>query len=264
MRLVVGTEHPDVLRAVRQAEIDPWTVVTRTGPEFHHESTRASISVLDLRSTSAPCELIARLLGQHPFLQLNVIADPRQADPEVYFNFGRMGVANVIPPDTAARPEFWLKLAQQQSTINVVDRFERLLRPHLSFREHPLITVFLPKVHLPSVKQLAHTLMPNRQVSEAARRRTLWSVCQRAQLVPADRILSGLRVLFIKYALDDKAWTMEQLTQHLQFSSPRAMWRTVRRRCQLNQAALRAADFTALTKQITHDFVVRRSARRRG
>lgn len=225
--------------------------------EFEEAFARSELAILDVRQPSGldVAAFAERLLAAHPFVKIIVMASAAGLSLDTVFRLGQLGVWRLLHGDAAADASVWKQLGQELHAVSLLDRFRWHVQPWLRHIATPLLTIFLTHVQAPAVKQLVHRAPFKESRTVAARRRALWRQCQEAALESPEDVLFGVRLMFIKTALDDGRWTHEQLAAFLEYSSASAMWRSVKRRSGYTVRTLRGAHVPQFYEKTAARFV---------
>lgn len=234
--------------------------VCRTTKDFEAEFGRAEMAVMDLRDGAAhsPVALTERLLSEHPFVKVVGVIGTSGISLEESFQLGKLGLYKIMTTKEVEDPKAWQQLGVEMQTASLVERFRWSLRRTLREQMTPLMGVFLSHFTAPAVKQLVHRVPISHARTPEGRRRALWRQCQAEGLASPEDVLFGVRLLFIKAAVDDGQWSHDQIAAYLEYPCAQAMWRSIRRRSGYTVTHLRTTPAFRLYADTAARFLQRR------
>lgn len=229
----------------------------RTLTDVAAEFGRSQLVCLDLRLT-CPADLapqVERWLTAHPFVPVVLVAAHNSVPAPISFRLGQLGVSRLLSVDDAMRVDVWDRILREYETVSLTTRFQQTVLPLIRRTAMPLMSVFLTYIQAPAVKQLVYRAPVSTAPTTDGKRRALLRQCRRHQLRSPEDVLFGLRLLFVKAALDDNTWTQEQLASYLEFSSPRVMWRSIQRRSGYTRRQLHHQPIEQVRTAVAHRFL---------
>ena len=162
---------------------------------------------------------------------------------------GQDGMEQLVLYGVDDDPRHLRRVLERQPGVALAQNLVSRLRPR--FRE-------LPADVTRAIEQVIHTPAAFRGVPDLAAaahvsRRTIYRECERAALASPREMIAGARVLRAYAFLRESEYSIEDVAEHLRFSSPHHLTKTMRWACGMTTARARDRlipdDFVALLAQ---------------
>lgn len=192
---------------------------------------------------------ILALRGQYrsvPFVVYSILA-AQTLRPLI--ELGRDGMEQVVLFGVDDDPRHLRRVLERQPGVALASKL--LSRMRSRFRS-------LPAAVTRAVEQVIHTPaafngVPDLAAAAHVSRRTIYRECERAHLASPRELIAGARVLRAYAFLRESEYSIEDVAEHLRFSSPHHLTKTMRWACGMTTARARDRmipdDFVALLAQ---------------
>lgn len=229
LHVALDWQHADSI--IRRQPIDVLVV----DPQFGSSEPRSeSIRALHEQYRSVPFVVYSVLAAQtlRPLIEL-----------------GRHGMEQVVLFGVDDDPRHLRRVLERQPGVALAQKLISRLRPR--FRE-------LPADVTRAIEQVVHTPaafkgVPDLAAAAHVSRRTIYRECERAELASPREIIAAARVLRAYAFLRESDYSIEDVAEHLRFSSPHHLTKTMRWACGMTTARARdrliPEEFVALLAQ---------------
>ena len=215
LHVALDWEHADSI--IRRQPVDVMVV----DPQFGSSEPRTR-DILALRShyRSVPFVVYSILAAQtlKPLIEL-----------------GRDGMEQLVLYGVDDDPRQLRRVLERQPGVDLAEKL--IARMRIRFHGLPAdVTRAIERVvHTPA----AFTGVPDLAAAANVSRRTIYRECERAQLASPRELIAGARVLRAYAFLRESDYAIEEVAEHLRFSSPHHLTKTMRWACGLTTARAR-------------------------
>ncbi len=182
-----------------------------------------------------------------PFVVYSVLA-AQTLQPII--ELGREGMEQLVLFGVDDDPRHLRRILERQPGVALAEQLMTRLQPRLRSLPADVARAIERVVHTPA----AFKGVPDLAAAANVSRRTIYRECERAQLASPREVIAGARVLRAYAFLRESDYAIEDVAEHLRFSSPHHLTKTMRWACGMTTA--RARDRVA-----PDDFVNMLSAR---
>jgi AraC-like DNA-binding protein len=229
LHVALDWEHADSI--IRRQPVDVLVV----DPHFGSSEPKTD-GILALREQyrSVPCVVYSILAAQtlRPLIEL-----------------GRDGMEQVVLYGVDDDPRHLRRVLERQPGVALAEKLLSRLRPRFRSLPADVTRAIEQVIHTPAAFQGVPDLAAAAHVS----RRTIYRECERAALASPREVIAGARVLRAYAFLRESDYSIEDVAEHLRFSSPHHLTKTMRWACGMTTARARDRlipdDFVALLAQ---------------
>lgn len=149
---------------------------------------------------------------------------------------GREGMEQLVLYGVDDDPRHLRKVLERQPGVALAAQLMERLQPRLKGMPAEVARAIERVVHTPA----AFKGVPDLAAAANVSRRTIYRECERAQLASPREIIAGARVLRAYAFLRESDYAIEDVAEHLRFSSPHHLTKTMRWACGMTTARARA------------------------
>ena len=215
LHVALDWEHADSI--IRRQPVDVMVV----DPQFGSSEPRAR-EILALRShyRSVPFVVYSILAAQtlRPLIEL-----------------GRDGLEQLVLYGVDDDPRQLRRVLERQPGVELAEKLIARLRIRFHSLPADVSRAIERVVHTPA----AFTGVPDLAAAANVSRRTIYRECERAQLASPRELIAGARVLRAYAFLRESDYAIEDVADHLRFSSPHHLTKTMRWACGMTTARAR-------------------------
>lgn len=226
LHVALDWEHADSI--IRRQPVDVLVV----DPQFGSVEPRTeSIRTLRRQYRSVPFVVYSTLAAQtlKPLIEL-----------------GRDGMEQLVLYGVDDDPRHLRRVLERQPGVALASSLIARLRPRLRTLPADVTRAIERVIHTPA----AFRGVPDLAAAANVSRRTIYRECERARLASPRELIAGARVLRAYAFLRESDYAIEDVAEHLRFSSPHHLTKTMRWACGMTTARARDRiapdDFVAL------------------
>jgi AraC-like DNA-binding protein len=162
---------------------------------------------------------------------------------------GRDGLEQLVLFGVDDDPRHLRRILERQPGVALAEKLLGRLRPRFRTMPADVARAIEQVIHTPA----AFHGVPDLAAAARVSRRTIYRECERARLASPRELIAGSRVLRAYAFLRESDFSIEDVAEHLRFSSPHHLTKTMRWACGLTTARARDRlgpdDFVALLAQ---------------
>lgn len=226
LHVALDWEHADSI--IRRQPVDVLVV----DPQFGSTEPKTdSIRTLRRQYRSVPVVVYSVLAAQtlKPLIEL-----------------GRDGMEQLVLYGVDDDPRHLRRVLERQPGVALAGKLIARLRPRLRTMPADVARAIERVIHTPA----AFKGVPDLAAAANVSRRTIYRECERARLASPRELIAGARVLRAYAFLRESDYAIEDVAEHLRFSSPHHLTKTMRWACGMTTARARdritPEDFVAL------------------
>lgn len=215
LHVALDWEHADSI--IRRQPVDVMVV----DPQFGSDEPRADrIRALRTQFRSVPVVVYSVLAAQtlKPLVEL-----------------GRDGMEHLVLYGVDDDPWHLRQVLELQPGVALAEQLITQLRPKLKQLPADVTRAIERVIHTPA----AFKGVPDLAAAANVSRRTIYRECERAELASPREIIAAARVLRAYAFLRESDYAIEEVAEHLRFSSPHHLTKTMRWACGLTTARAR-------------------------
>lgn len=216
LHVALDWEHADSI--VRRQPIDVLVV----DPSFGSEGEPRSDSIRSLR----------REFRSVPFVVYSALG---AGTLRPLIDLGRDGMEQLVIYGVDDDPRQLRRLLERQPGVALAAQLAALLQPRLRSLPAAVSHAIERVIHTPA----AFKGVPDLAAAANVSRRTIYRECERAQLSSPREMIAGARVLRAYAFLRESDYAIEEVAEHLRFSSPHHLTKTMRWACGMTTARAR-------------------------
>ncbi|MBX3174320.1 MAG: helix-turn-helix domain-containing protein [Gemmatimonadaceae bacterium] len=148
---------------------------------------------------------------------------------------GRDGMEQLIIYGVDDDPRQLRRVLERQPGVALAARLSEMLQPRLRALPAAVSNAIERVIHTPA----AFKGVPDLAAAANVSRRTIYRECERADLSSPREIIAGARVLRAYAFLRESDYAIEDVAEHLRFSSPHHLTKTMRWACGMTTARAR-------------------------
>ena len=148
---------------------------------------------------------------------------------------GQNGMEQLILFGIDDDPRQLRRVLERQPGVALAERLVASLQPRLRTLPADVARAIERVIHTPA----AFKGVPDLAAAAKVSRRTIYRECERAELASPREIIAGARVLRAYAFLRESDYAIEDVAEHLRFSSPHHLTRTMRWACGMTTARAR-------------------------
>lgn len=167
-----------------------------------------------------------------PFVVYSVLA-AQTLQPLI--ELGREGMEQLVLYGVDDDPRHLRKVLERQPGVALAEKLMTRLQPRLRNLPADVARAVERVVHTPA----AFKGVPDLAAAANVSRRTIYRECERAHLASPREVIAGARVLRAYAFLRESDYAIEDVADHLRFSSPHHLTKTMRWACGLTTARAR-------------------------
>lgn len=229
LHVALDWDHADSI--IRRQPVDVLVV----DPQFGSPEPRTDrIRSLRSRYRSVPF-VVYSTLGAHTLKPL--------------IELGRDGMEQLVLYGVDDDPRQLRRMLERQPGVALASKLIGRLRPRLRALPEDVSRAIERVIHTPA----AFKGVPDLAAAANVSRRTIYRECERAELASPRELIAGARVLRAYAFLRESDYAIEDVAEHLRFSSPHHLTKTMRWACGMTTARARDRiapdDFVALLAQ---------------
>ena len=217
-RLHVALDWTHADSIIRRQPVDVLVV----DPHFGSASTPLTQPIRDLRAE----------FRSVPFVVYSVLA-AQTLQPLI--ELGREGMEQLVLYGVDDDPRHLRKVLERQPGVGLAEKLLMRLQPRLKTLPADVARAIERVVHTPA----AFKGVPDLAAAANVSRRTIYRECERAQLSSPRELIAGARVLRAYAFLRESDYAIEDVAEHLRFSSPHHLTKTMRWACGMTTARAR-------------------------
>lgn len=187
-------------------------------------------------STNTPSVEAIRTLRDHfrsvPFVVYSVLA-AQSLRPLV--ELGQDGLEQLVLFGIDDDPTQLRRILERQPGVALAQQLITALRPRMRQLPAAVSSAIERVIHTPA----AFKGVPDLAAAARISRRTIYRECERAELASPRELIAGARILRAYAFLRESDYAIEDVADHLGFSSPHHLTRTMRWACGLTTARVR-------------------------
>lgn len=217
-RLHVALDWEHASSIIRRQPVDVLVV----DPNFGSATEAQTAPIRSLRDAfrSVPCIVYSVLAAQtlRPLIEL-----------------GQSGMEQLVLYGVDDDPRQLRRVLERQPGVALAERLVAALEPRLRTLPADVARAIERVVHTPA----AFKGVPDLAAAAKVSRRTIYRECARAELASPREIIAGARVLRAYAFLRESEYAIEDVAEHLRFSSPHHLTKTMRWACGMTTARAR-------------------------
>jgi AraC-like DNA-binding protein len=192
---------------------------------------------------TAPIKTLRQEFRSVPFVVYSVLA-AQTLKPLI--ELGRDGMEQLVLYGVDDDPRHLRRVLERQPGVQLAAQLLEKLRPRLRSLPADVAGAIERVVHTPA----AFHGVPDLAAAAKVSRRTIYRECERAELASPRELIAGARVLRAYAFLRESDYAIEDVAEHLRFSSPHHLTKTMRWACGMTTARARdrigPEDFVAM------------------
>lgn len=228
-RLHVALDWAHADSIIRRQPVDVLVV----DPHFGSASQALTQPIRDLRAE----------FRSVPFVVYSILA-AQTLQPLI--ELGREGMEQLVLYGVDDDPHHLRKILERQPGVGLAENLLLRLQPRLRSLPADVSRAIERVIHTPA----AFKGVPDLAAAANVSRRTIYRECERARLSSPREVIAGARVLRAYAFLRESDYAIEDVAEHLRFSSPHHLTKTMRWACGMTTARARDRlapdDFVAL------------------
>jgi AraC-like DNA-binding protein len=242
-RAVQGTQVPLRVRDVHRSA------------ELFEAMPIAVAVIIDMRHTSVTeaVAVVCTIRTKYPHMPVYVVPPRGLVDTNVYFTLGRAGVTHLLTQTEREDAQWWGEQLSQDLLLAYVRPIYQDLEQYAPDGSQGLLVKSIQQHAMASsVKVLSQRLAfaEERHLSPAYQRKRLWASCKAVGLVSPELVLFASRLYVLKRLLDDRTWSMDQISRYLGYDSPRHLSKSCKVRYGLSPSELRRIPMTYIEERL--------------
>ena len=217
-RLHVALDWEHANSIIRRQPVDVLVV----DPNFGSATQAQTAPIRSLREQfrSVPCVVYSALAAQtlRPLIEL-----------------GQAGMEHLVLYGVDDDPRQLRRMLERQPGVALAEQLVAALQPRFKTLPADVTRAIERVIHTPAAFKGVPDLASAAKVS----RRTIYRECERAQLASPRELIAGARVLRAYAFLRESEYAIEDVAEHLRFSSPHHLTKTMRWACGMTTARAR-------------------------